>query len=403
MAAPAASAAVRDIVILPGDGIGAAVCQETVRVLNAAGFKANYHHGDIGWEFWCKEGNALPQRTIDLIDKYKVALFGAITSKPKPDAEKELAPELRGKGFVYYSPIVTLRQHYNLDICIRPCRSIAGNPLNFVRRSADGSIEEPPIDVVVFRQNTECMYCGVEWTNPPDQVYQALQTHPKFAAFTAVPRADLAVSCRIFTRQACRRICEAAFEYAVKHGYKHVTVCEKPNVVRETSGMMEAEARLVAKQRFPGIPVYSTNIDAQMMWMTKSPEDYGVIIASNMFGDIASDGFAGLVGGLGFACSANLGSGGVAVFEPTHGSAPKYQELKPSIVNPIACILSACMMLDHIGEPEIAQRIRAAIAKVVKEGKSRTYDMMRLRGGPQVISQGAASTDQIADAIIAAL
>jgi 3-isopropylmalate dehydrogenase len=138
------------------------------------------------------------------------------------------------------------------------------------------------------------------------------------------------------------------------------------------------------------------------MWLTKNPEDYGVIVAENMFGDIISDGFAGLVGGLGFACSANIGEE-VAVFEPTHGSAPKYQELNPSIVNPIAMILSACMMLDHIGENDKAERIRKAIAKVIEEGKVKTYDMMKLRGGPDVFKYGAASTQQMTDEIISKL
>ncbi|MDT8325103.1 MAG: isocitrate/isopropylmalate family dehydrogenase, partial [Bacteroidota bacterium] len=193
----------------------------------------------------------------------------------------------------------------------------------------------------------------------------------------------------------------AAFEYAAKHGYKSVTVCEKPNVIRETSGMMEAEAAEVAK-RFPDIQLWSTNIDAQMMWLTKNPEDYGVIVAGNMFGDIVSDGFAGLVGGLGFACSANVGKD-VAVFEPTHGSAPKYETLEPSIVNPIAMVLSACMMLDHIAETEKAARIRAAISAVIAEGSVRTYDMMKLPGGPKVIELGAATTQQVTDAIIAKL
>ena len=183
---------------------------------------------------------------------------------------------------------------------------------------------------------------------------------PSWGMYT--PRADLAISTRVFTRAACRRICEQAFAYADKHGYSNVTVCEKPNVLRETSGMMEMVAQEVQKEH-PSIEHWSTNIDAQMMWLTKNPEDYGVIVAGNMFGDIVSDAFAGLVGGLGFACSANIGDE-VAVFEPTHGSAPKYQELDPPIVNPIAMILSAVMMLDHVGETEKAQRIREAVATV---------------------------------------
>jgi isocitrate dehydrogenase (NAD+) len=294
-----------------------------------------------------------------------------------------------------------MRQHFNLDLCIRPCISFPGNPLNFVRQKPGGGFEEPKVNAVVFRQNTEGLYAGVEWTNPPEPVRKAFETHKKFAAFRSVPPADLAVSLRVITRGATRRICRAAFDYAKTFGYKSVTICEKPNVLRETSGLFTSEAKAIAKD-YPGIPLWETNIDAQMMWLTKNPEDYGVIMCSNMFGDIASDAFAGLVGGLGFACSANIGQD-VAVFEPTHGSAPKYQKLDPPIVNPIAMILSACMMLDHLGEPAKSDRIKKAIATVVKEGQVRTYDMLRLTGGPDVFKKGAASTTQMTDAVIARL
>jgi 3-isopropylmalate dehydrogenase len=385
---------------MPGDGIGKTVLPEAIRVLNAVGFEGEYVHGDIGWDFWIQEGNALPQRTIDLLAKHKLGLFGAITSKPKDRAAAELAPELQGKGYVYYSPIVSMRQLFDLDICIRPCRSFKGNPLNFIRRDGTGFVE-PKVDVVIFRQNTECLYCGVEWTNPPEAVRSALESHPKMKAFKDVRGEDLAISLRIFTRGACERIARAGFRYAERYGYKSVTVCEKPNVVRETSGMMEAEAKKIARE-FPGIELRSTNVDAQMMWLTKNPEDYGVIVAGNMFGDIVSDGFAGLVGGLGFAASGNTGRE-VAVFEPTHGSAPKYEKLSPSIVNPIAMILAAVMMLDHIGENDKAGRIREAVAAVVAEGKVRTYDILRLPGGPDVFKHGAATTGQMTDAIIAKL
>ena len=391
----------RTIVSLPGDGIGKTVLPEAVKLLDAAGFKANYVHGDIGWEFWQKEGNALPQRTIDLLEEHKIGLFGAITSKPKDAAAAELDPSLREKGYVYFSPIVGLRQHFNLDICIRPCKAFQGNPLNFIRKDGKGGFEEPPVDTVIFRQNTEGMYGGIEWTNPPKQVRDALETHPKMKKFADVKSEDLAISTRIVSRQATERIIRAAFEYAEKHGYKNVTVCEKPNVLRETSGMYLQVAREVAKD-FTNIALWDTNIDAQMMWLTKNPENYGIIVSENMFGDIISDGFAGLVGGLGFACSANIGDD-VAVFEPTHGSAPKYEELKPSIVNPIAMFLSACMMLDHIGETETADRIRTAIAEVIEEGKVKTYDMMKLRGGPDVFDKGACTTQEMTDAVIAKL
>jgi len=390
----------RTIVTVPGDGIGRVVLPESLRVLEAVGFEADSVHGDIGWEFWCREGNAFPDRTVELLRQHKLGLFGAITSKPKDKAQAELDPSLAGRGLQYYSPIVTMRQLFDLDICVRPCRSFEGNPLNFVRRKGDG-FEEPKVDAVIFRQNTECLYVGVEWTNPPDEVRRALESHKKMKAFAGVASADMAISLRIFTRRACERISRAAFEYAQKFGYRTVTVCEKPNVVRETSGMMEAEAKKVARE-YPDIKLRSDNIDAVMMWLIKNPEDYGVIIAGNMFGDIVSDGFAGLVGGLGFACSANVGRE-VAVFEPTHGSAPKYEKLSPAIVNPLAMILAAAMMLDHVEETDRATRVRSAVVRVIKDGKVRTYDMMRIPGGPDVLSAGAASTQQMTDAVIAAL
>lgn len=395
----------RTIVILPGDGIGKIVLEEAIRVLGAAGFEANYVEGDIGWEFWCKEGNPLPERTIQLIEKHKTALFGAVTSKPKDEAFAELAPELKDKGLVYSSPIVSLRQHFNLDICLRPCRSYKGNPLNFIRRGPGGIVEEPLVDVAIFRQNTEGLYGGVEWSNPPAKVYEALMTHPKFVKnFGDVPVDELSVSTRIFTKKATQRILHAAFSHARKYNYRSVTLCEKPNVIRETSGMMYKMAREMQKNEFPEIELWNTNIDAQMMWLTKNPEDYGVIVAGNMFGDIVSDAFAGLIGGLGFACSAQINPDtGIGVFEPTHGSAPKYAGYQVSIVNPVAMIESACMMLDYLGEQQTAQKIRQAIAEVILEGKVQTYDMKKLPGNQEVLQKGAASTQQMTDAIISKL
>ncbi|MFA8433134.1 MAG: isocitrate/isopropylmalate dehydrogenase family protein [Marinifilaceae bacterium] len=394
----------RTIVVMPGDGIGRVVLDEAIRVITAAGFEANYVEGDIGWAFWCKEGNPLPERTLKLLEEYKIGLFGAITSKPKDDAAAELAPELQNKGLVYSSPIVGLRQYFNLDICIRPCKTYKGNPLNFIRRGPNGSVDEPMVDVAIFRQNTEGLYGGVEWSDPDDRVYAALTSHPKFVKnFGDVPRSELSVSTRIFTKKGTERILRAAFSYARKNGYKSVTVCEKPNVIRETSGMMFKLAQEIQRSDFPEIELWNTNIDAQMMWLTKNPENYGVIVAGNMFGDIVSDAFAGLIGGLGFACSAQMSDEGVAVFEPTHGSAPKYAGYETSIVNPIAMIESACMMLDYIGEIEIAGRVRKAVAEVIEEGIVKTYDMKKMSGRADVVEKGAASTQEMSDAIIAKL
>ncbi len=391
----------RTVIALPGDGIGSIVMEQALRVLDASGFEADYIHGDIGWKFWCSEGNPLPQRTIDHIKEHRIALFGAITSKPNEEANAELDPSLQGKGYVYSSPIVGLRQKFNLDICVRPCKSYKGNPLNFIRRGRGGVIDEPMVDVVIYRQNTECLYSGVEWTNPPDQVYKALLTHKKFVEnFGNVPKEELSISTRIFTKKATERIVMAAFEHARKNSYTSVTVCEKPNVIRETSGLMWKIAKEIQKNFFTDIKLVNTNIDAQMMWLTKNPEDYGVIVAGNMFGDIVSDAFAGLIGGLGFACSAQFSSDGIAVFEPTHGSAPKYADYEIPIVNPVAMIESACMMLDYLGEKANSLKIRNAIADVIKEGRVKTYDMMKLQGKPDVIKNGAASTSQMTDEII---
>jgi 3-isopropylmalate dehydrogenase len=189
--------------------------------------------------------------------------------------------------------------------------------------------------------------------------------------FDKHPAGDIAVSLRINTRTGCRNIVTDAFEYAKKHGYKSVTVVEKPNVIRETSGLMIRTAREVAKN-YPGIELWETNIDAMCMWLIKNPMDYGVIATSNMFGDIVSDLCAQLVGGLGFAASGNIGEN-LAVFEPTHGSAPKYAGKYR--VNPMAMLLTTKMMLDWLGETRKAEELENAIASVIKDGEYRTYDM----------------------------
>jgi len=363
---------------LPGDGVGLDVMNAGRIVLDGLGLDAEYVHGDIGWEFWRTEGRPLPQRTIDLIREKKVALFGAITSKPKEEAQRELVPELQGKGLVYASPIVGLRQHFNLHTNLRPCIAFPGNPLNY----------RDDINIVVFRENTEDLYAGVEFHPFPDPVRNAIKAaHKKMAVFDDVAGEDMAVSLRIVTRRAAARIVRAAFEYAKKHGYKTVTIVEKPNVVRETSGLMVREARKVA-QDYPGIALWETNIDAMCMWLLKNPQDYGILVASNLFGDIISDLCAQLVGGLGFAASANLGDE-IAVFEPTHGSAPKYAGLDK--VNPTAMILTTELMCRWIGEKQIAERIHAGVSKVVKDGQVRTYDM-----------GGSNTTTEMAKAILAA-
>jgi len=349
------------ITILPGDGVGKDVVEATMIVLDKVGLDAEYVYGDIGWEFWCKEGNPLPDRTLKLLRETDACLFGAITSKPKEDADREIDPSLRGKGPSYFSPIVRLRQEFDLYQNLRPCKAYPGNPLNY----------KEGIDLVIFRENTEGMYAGVEFFPLPQVVRDALLINPKMKRFKDVPADEIALSTRIMTKAACARIVRAAFDFARKYGRKSVTLIEKPNVLRETGGLMLDTAREVAKN-YPDIRFGDANVDAICMWLLKNPHDYDILVAENLFGDIISDLAAQLVGGLGFACSGNIGDK-YGVFEPTHGSAPKYAGM--SKVNPLATILAAKMMLDWIGETAKGAAVEAAVAEVIREGKERTYDM----------------------------
>lgn len=346
---------------LPGDGVGNDVMEAAKIILDTVDIDAEYIPGDVGWEFWKKEGDPLPERTIDLLKETDCCLFGAITSKPNEEAQKELDPSLKDKGFVYSSPIVRLRQLLNLHTNLRPCKAFEGNPLNY----------RDDIDLVVFRENTEGLYAGVEFFPVNNEMRNAFNTHPKFKRFMDIPENDLAISTRIFTRKACKNILTQAFEYAKKHNRKSVTVVEKPNVIRETSGMMVEEARKLSKN-YPGIDLWETNVDAMTMWLVKNPQDYDVLVASNMFGDIISDLSAQLIGGLGFAASGNIGDE-YGLFEPTHGSAPKYAGKYK--VNPTAMMLSTKLMLDWLGETDKASKLQHAIAENIKQGKVNTYDL----------------------------
>jgi isocitrate/isopropylmalate dehydrogenase len=347
---------------LPGDGIGNEVLQAARLVLDALEFDAELISGDIGWQFWCHEGDALPQRTIDLLKTVDAAMFGAITSKPATAADAELAAPLRGKGLVYRSPIVRLRQLFELYICLRPCKAYAGNALNY----------KPGIDLVVFRENTEDLYAGVEFHPVPQELSSQLsQISKPFEPFSRLAGDAYALSCKINTRRGSERILRAAFDFADKYGRKKITIVHKANVVRASDGLFLETAREIAKH-FPGISMDEANIDALMMWLLKNPFNYDVLVAPNLYGDIVSDLCAQMVGGLGFGCSGNIGEK-LAVFEPTHGSAPKYAGLCK--VNPIATILAAKMMLEWLGENEKAARLETAVAEVIKGGHVKTYDM----------------------------
>jgi 3-isopropylmalate dehydrogenase len=371
---------------LPGDGIGVDVSDATRVVLDAVAFDAEYLHGDIGWEFWCKEGDAFPQRTVDLMKGTDAAFFGAITSKPMKEAEKELVPALQGKGLQYRSPIVRMRQLLDLYICQRPVHAYPGNPLNY----------KEGIEMVVFRENTEDLYAGVEFSPVPQEVADVLAKNSKnFAPFKGLKPDEYAISTKINTRKGSERIIRAAFEYAKKFNRKKVTCVHKANVVRATDGLFLDTAKKIAPE-YPGIAFDHANIDAFCMWALKNPHNYDVLVAPNLYGDIISDLCVQMVGGLGFGASGNIGAD-YAVFEPTHGSAPKYVGLDK--VNPIAAILAGKMMLEWLGERkrdskllDAARDIDEAVTALVAGGKVRTYDM-----------GGSAKTSELAKAVAANL
>ncbi len=364
---------------LPGDGVGVDVSEAARIVLDRLALDAEYVHGDIGWEFWCKEGDALPTRTKELLHHVDAAFFGAITSKPVKAAQKELAPELQGKGLVYRSPIVRMRQEFDLYVCLRPVKAFPGNPLNY----------RDDIDIVVFRENTEDLYSGVEFHPVPEKLSSVLkELSAPFGKFAQLDPNDYAVSCKVNTHRGSERIVRAAFDYARTHGRKKVTVVHKANVVRATDGLFLETAREVARA-YPDIQLDDANVDAMTMWLLKNPDNYEVLVAPNLYGDIVSDLCAQMVGGLGFGCSGNIGDK-LAVFEPTHGSAPKYAGKYK--VNPIASILAVKMMLDWLGEGEMADRLEGAVAEVIRRGEVRTYDM-----------GGTNSTLEMAEAIANAL
>ena len=364
---------------LPGDGVGKEVLEAARIVLDAVGFQADYIDGDIGWEFWRTEGDAFPQRTIDVLRNVDCALFGAVTSKPVKAAEAELEPALRGKGLIYRSPIVRMRQLFDLYVSLRPCKAYPGNPLNF----------KSGIDLIVFRENTEDLYSGVEFSPVPKKLAATLLELSKpFATFADLPLDAYAISCKINTKRGSERIIRAAFDFALKNHRRKVTVVHKANVVRATDGLFLETAKEIARE-YPQITMDEANIDAMTMWLLKNPFNYDVLVAPNLYGDIISDLCAQMVGGLGFGASGNIGDK-LAVFEPTHGSAPKYAGQYK--VNPIATILAAKMMLEWLGETEKAARIEEGVAAVISESRVRTYDM---GGSASTLDMASAIADRV--------
>ena len=326
---------------IPGDGIGVDVMKAGMIVLDAMNLPIEWVDADAGWCMWEKYGNTVPEQTWEVLKNTDACLFGAITSKPGI------------KGFK--SAILQIRQKFDLYANIRPVKAFKGVPLNY----------RDDINLVIFRENTECLYSGIEWYPVPEEMFAL---HPGFERFRGK---DISASLRVFSREGCRRIIKKAFEYAKSVGHKSVTAVHKANVIRLTDGMFLEEAQKIAKE-YPEIELWEVNVDAMCMWLIKQPQIYQTIVTTNMFGDIISDEAAQLVGSLGFAASGNIGDK-YALFEPAHGSAPKYAgQFK---VNPTAMILSSKMLLDWLGLKSEAVRLENAVAKVLEKGEVRTYDL----------------------------
>jgi 3-isopropylmalate dehydrogenase len=309
--------------------------------MDATGLDIEWVDAQAGWCMWEEKGNTVPPETWEVLENTQGCLFGAITSKPGI------------KGFK--SAILQIRQKFDLYINLRPVKAFKGVPLNL----------RDDIDMVLFRENSEGLYSGIEFHPVPEELKKM---HEGFARFGDE---ELAASLRVFSRKGCRRIVEAAFKYAAENGRKKVTAVHKANVIRLTDGMFLEEFRKVA-EKYPDIETTEENVDAVCMWFIKNPQFYDVLVTTNMFGDIVSDEACQLCGGLGFGASGNIGDN-YALFEPSHGSAPKYEgQFK---VNPMAMLLSARMMVDWLGEKEVANKMVKAIAEVLEEGKVKTYDL----------------------------
>ena len=351
------------ITLLPGDGIGPEITAATVRVLEATGVKFEWAVFTVGESAIEKYGTPLPEITVESIRKNKIALKGPVTTPI-------------GTGF--RSVNVALRKQLDLYACLRPCKSFKG----VVTTPYEN------VDIVVVRENTEDLYIGIEFasgTAEAQQLHDFITRH-----FKGQVHKDSGYSIKAISEFGSRRIVKYAFDYARKNRRKKVSAVSKANIMKFTDGLFLAAAREVAKE-YPEIEYEEVLVDALCMRLVKSPQMYDVLVLPNLYGDIISDLCAGLVGGLGLAPGANIGEG-IAVFEPTHGSAPKYTGMNK--VSPLAQMLSAVLMLRYLDETKAADKMEKAIADVIAEGKSVTYDLRKDRNEP------SAGTSQVADAII---
>lgn len=337
------------ITLLPGDGIGPEVTAAAHTILIDASLAATYSTHAIGWMEWCERGEPLPRETLDAVRDSAATLMGAITSKPESEAVRELAPRLRDQGLRYRSPIVRLRRELDLFAGLRPARAWPGVPC-----------AHPDTNILTVRESTEGLYSGIELDNI--DVDHAAMIHYELANLRERTVGRLALSARITTEHASRRIIHIAFQQARLRAEQmglpaRLTLLEKPNILRATGSVMLDAARAVASD-FPDVTLEIDNIDAACMHAVMDPTRYGVVVAENLFGDIFSDLAAGLSGGPGLAPSASIGDAH-ALFEPVHGSAPDIAGR--GVANPIAAILSGAMLARHIRQPEVADRIERAV------------------------------------------
>lgn len=350
-------------VLIPGDGVGPEISEATKRVLDATGVSFDWEVHNAGQDVYEEEGTPLPERVLEAIKKRRVAIKGPVTTPV-------------GTGF--RSVNVSLRQTLDLYCCLRPVRSFEGARTKYEN-----------IDLVIVRENTEDLYAGIEFKKGSDEALRLIGLIGSLGGKAV--REDSGISIKPISVFASERIVRFAFDYARKNNRKKVTAVHKANIMKHSDGLFLEVAREVSG-RYPDIEFEDRIVDNMCMQLVQKPELYDVLVMPNLYGDIVSDLAAGLIGGLGLAPGANIGDH-AAVFEPTHGSAPKYKGLNK--MNPFAMMLSGVMMLRHIGEMEAASSLEGAIAAVIKEGVKVTYDMKPLPDDPS-----AASTSDVADAVI---
>jgi isocitrate dehydrogenase (NAD+) len=350
-----------NITLIPGDGVGPEISQATKRVLDATGVSINWETAYAGAGAEKEFGELLPQATMQSIRKNKVAIKGPVTTPV-------------GSGF--RSVNVALRKELDLYACLRPCKIYPGAPTIF-----------KDVDIIVVRENTEDLYAGIEFERGKAETAKLIELVA--GATGDRVKEDSGISLKVISESASRRIVKFAFEYARANNRKKVTAAHKANIMKFSDGLFLNAAREVAKE-YNDIEFEDRIVDNLCMQLVKRPQQFSVLVLPNLYGDIISDLCAGLVGGLGLAPGANLGDE-IAVFEATHGSAPKYKGQNK--VNPMSMMLSGVMMLKHIGEAKAADRLEKAIAAVIAEGRSVTYDMKP--GSDRVVG-----TSQVADAII---